>query len=223
MATQAQAQAAVAALQQQINDAADADSKVEAAVRAAVAAAQATNTVTGHVFTSVANIVPMAATPATPAPQPAVPAQPANARPALPVVRTQAPAVVQPVATQAPAQATAAVVVPPVVIQTPATPAATTPTLLTRLNPRGWSWMQWLFAILGAFVALIVFSNTRGWLPDLADVSNGTLNWLFRAGWVIAGTAVGFFGGGLLGARLDQRLAVRRAANNPPATPAPTP
>lgn len=133
--------------------------------------------------------------------QPPTPAQPASTAPA----------------TTPPAQPT---VVPPIVQQTPVTPTvvqpvivapAATPVVQNAANPRHWSWMQWFCAVIGAFVALLISLNTRDWFAGLADV-HGTPDWFFRAGWIVAVTVTGFFGGGLIGSLIDER----RANNNTP-------
>lgn len=143
-----------------------------------------------------------------------------------PVVATAAP--VQPVTTPA-----APVVVPPVVQQTPVTPApvptvtqpvvvvapAATPAQRSVFDPRHWTFVQWLCAIILALVALKIGLDTKDWLANRFDV-HGKAAWFVQVIWTIAVTATGFFGGGWLGRAITDRYAARRAARqqNPPAT-----
>lgn len=201
--TKQQAQARINALQKQVDDADAAETAATAAVQAAKAAQAATKLVAGHVFGAIAGAVPVPAT--TPA--------------ASTSVTTPTPAATTPVPQQAvPTPATPAAI-PPIVQQTPVVqtvvhPAVAAPAAAPAAqsaNPRHRSWMQWVCAFIGALVALVISLNTRDWFAGLADV-NGTPNWLFRAGWIVAVTAAGFFGGGLIGSLIDER----RVNNNTP-------
>ncbi len=61
-------------------------------------------------------------------------------------------------------------------------------------DPRGWGFLPWLLAIIGALIGLYVGAHT-------ADSASGDIdNGLFDAAWVIASGALGFFIGGTIGA-----------------------
>ena len=62
-------------------------------------------------------------------------------------------------------------------------------------NVRDWTGIQWLLAVIGAIIALLIASATRGVFGDIDGIARGTLVFF----WFVFVTLTGFFGGGLLG------------------------
>jgi hypothetical protein len=191
--TKQQAQARIDALQQQVDDAAAAEQAATAAVQAAQAAQAATNVVAGHVFSAVAGAVPV---PATPTPTPAARRQ---------RTVTPTPAATTPVPQQAVPTPATPVVVPPVVQQTTVVPTVAQPVAAApaaapaaqSANPRHWSWVQWVCAILVGLFAFWVARRTVGGVSDFFDL-RGVPDWVLRAFWYLGVTGTGFFGAALL-------------------------
>lgn len=81
------------------------------------------------------------------------------------------------------------------------------PTLVERANPRNWGWMAWGLALLLGFIALV--AALTAFCPWVSHVLNqqwpavrATLS--FLAGLTL--TAIGFFGGGLLGDTVAKKM-----------------
>lgn len=81
----------------------------------------------------------------------------------------------------------------------PAVPARRT--LGDRMDPRGFSPVQWLLALLGLLVGLLVARFT--W-EDVVEDLDGFVRAVIATIWWLGIMGIGFFGGGLLGSFIDE-------------------
>lgn len=71
------------------------------------------------------------------------------------------------------------------------------------VDVRQWSLIQWVVAIILAFLALLIGLATNNW-PEF--IENSIPENFFEFFWVAAVTATGFFVGGLIGSLLDRQI-----------------
>lgn len=178
MSTPQAARLRLAALNQQVDDAEQAEIKAKAAVEAAKAAQEATSVAVSYVYSAVAGTTPVA-TPVSVAdstihivPQ----SEPASINIERDSDTEQMPSpTYRPEATQR------------------------YPTVVTQKSRR-----TEILAILGAIIAFMITLSTRTWFADLANVE-GAADWFFRFGWVGLGTLSGWFLTGWFVANLEER------------------
>ncbi len=72
-------------------------------------------------------------------------------------------------------------------------------------NPRQWRMLQWLLAILGLFIGALVAKMFLGFPFWIANNPATWVKAILGTVWYIALIGVGFFGGGLIGFRLQNR------------------
>ena len=70
----------------------------------------------------------------------------------------------------------------------------------SRLDCRNWQSVAWLFAIIGAIIGAVIASNS--WSPLVDDI-RGFGRGLLATCWWIGLTGLGFFGGGAIGATIE--------------------
>ena len=72
-------------------------------------------------------------------------------------------------------------------------------------NPRHWSLLQWLLAILGLFIGALVARITVGLVFWVANDPAAWIKTILGTVWYLGWIGVGFFGGGLIGYHLQNR------------------
>lgn len=80
------------------------------------------------------------------------------------------------------------------------------PTLAVRIrdsrhNPRSWNIWQWVGAIIGALIGILIYRITNDWEQDIT----GFWNRVFDVLLFVSLVGLGFFGGAELGARVEDR------------------
>ena len=123
-------------------------------------------------------------------------------------IRSAAPAVVTP----EPAPAPLPVPAPPAPAPEPAAddllaqePAPGLEGPRFNANPRHWSLLQWLLAILGLFIGALVARITVGLVFWVANDPAAWIKTILGTVWYLGWIGVGFFGGGLIGYHLQNR------------------
>ncbi|MBA3758131.1 DUF2273 domain-containing protein [Candidatus Saccharibacteria bacterium] len=71
----------------------------------------------------------------------------------------------------------------------------------SRHNPRSWNIWQWVGAIIGALIGIVIYRVTNDWEQDI----EGTWNRVFDMLLFIALVGLGFFGGAIIGAAVEDR------------------
>lgn len=71
------------------------------------------------------------------------------------------------------------------------------------IDVRGWTGMQWVFALIGTILAIILWSFWPEW-PG-RNIDTDWVQNLVNFAWFIAHLGVGFFGGAIIGAKLEDR------------------
>ncbi len=78
------------------------------------------------------------------------------------------------------------------------------PTRIQRvIDIRHWSMLQWLLAFAGLIIALVLFSQWPTWASR--NIDNGAGELAVNLFWFIGHAGLGFFGGGAIGTKIDER------------------
>jgi len=94
---------------------------------------------------------------------------------------------------------------PAVIAPAPANANATAIAVVNQHDPRNWTGVQWLLALIGLLVGVMVWSFWPEW-PG-RNIGNSGVKTFVNFVWFIAHGCVGFFIGGFIGSVIDRRRA----------------